>query len=91
MGKLRLDNILSNICGVQVTVRGVLRVIMQSAQLGILLPQAAAGNVSQLVILWWASELQYSKVPLTKSQQMPAVILDFTASRTLTHRKLLSL
>jgi hypothetical protein len=91
MGKLRLDNILSNMCGVQVTVRGVLRTIMQSAQLGTLLPHAAAGNIGKLVIVWWASELQCSKVSFTKSQQVPAIILDFTASRTLNHRKLLSL
>lgn len=77
MGKLRLDNILANMCGVQVTVRGRLRIIMQPAQLG--------------TLLWWASELQCNTVSFTKSQQVPAVILDFTASRTLNHRKLLSL
>lgn len=51
MGKLRLDNILSNMCGIQVTDRGVLRISMQSAQLGTLLFHAAAGDAGRLVIL----------------------------------------
>lgn len=82
MGKLRLDNIPSNMCGFGVAVRGVVRISMQSAQLDTLLPHAAAGNAGRPVILWRASELQQSNVSFTKPQKMPAVILDFTGPRT---------